>query len=88
MAARLIPFVLGATSFGFLLAALFFARFYRDTRDGLFVYFALGFVLEALGRALSAFESAPNVGDPSIYLLRTLAYSFILLGIYRKNRAS
>lgn len=86
MAARLVPFVLGATVFGFLLAALFFVRFYRETRDSLFVCFALAFALEAISRTLPVFATDANSGDPTIYLLRTLAYSLILLGIYRKNR--
>ena len=86
MTARLVSFALGATAFGFLIAALFFARFYRDTRDSLFVYFAAAFGIEAVNRALFAFARAPNEGDPSLYLVRAFAYSLILMGVYRKNR--
>lgn len=86
MSAPLVPLMLGATAFGFLVAALFFVRFFRDTRDGLFMYFAIAFVIEALNRCVLAFAPRPNEGDPSLYLLRAFAYSLILVGIYRKNR--
>ena len=84
---RLAPFVLGAISLGSLIAALFFARFYRDTRDALFLHFSLAFALEGINRALLAFSaSPPNEAAPVFYILRAVAYSIILLGIYRKNR--
>lgn len=86
MTARLAPFVLGAIAMASVAAALFFGRFYRDTRDPLFLYFSAAFALEAISRTLMAFTPAPNEGAPELYLLRALAYSLILIGIYQKNR--
>jgi hypothetical protein len=86
MAARMAPFALGAVAMASLVAALFFARFYRDTRDPLFLYFAAAFGLEAVNRTLLAFAPAPNEADPILYLVRAFAYSLILFGIYQKNR--
>jgi hypothetical protein len=86
IAARLASFVLGALAMASLVAALFFARFYRDTRDPLFLYFAAAFGLEAVNRTLLAFSPAPNEADPRLYLVRAFAYSLILFGIYQKNR--
>ena len=77
--------MLGAISMASLIAAMFFGRFYRDTRDPLFLYFAAAFGLESINRALLAFSPFPNEADPLFYLLRAFAYSFILAGIYRKN---
>ena len=85
--ASLTPFLLGAIVGVSLVAALFFARFYRDTGDQLFLFFAGAFVLESGSRTLLAFWSAaPNEGYPAIYVLRAVAYSLIVIGIYRKNR--
>ena len=86
MTARLAPFVLGAIAMGSAIAALFFARFYRDARDPLFLYFAAAFGFEAVNRTVLALAPAPNEASPLMYLLRAFAYSLILVGIYRKNR--
>jgi hypothetical protein len=80
------PFVLGATACGFFVSALFFLRFYRDTRDSLFVYFAVAFAIEAVNRGLYAASPTLNEGVPTLYVVRAVAYSLILIGIYRKNR--
>jgi hypothetical protein len=86
MMARLAPFVLGGIAMACLTAALFFARFYRDTRDPLFLYFSAAFAIEAASRTLLAFSPSPNEGAPELYLLRALGYSLILVGIVQKNR--
>jgi hypothetical protein len=86
LAARLAPFVLGAIAMASLVAALFFIRFHRETRDPLFLYFAAAFGLEAVNRTLLAFQATPNEASPYLYILRAFAYSIILFGIYRKNR--
>jgi uncharacterized membrane protein HdeD (DUF308 family) len=86
MGAWLTPFVLGAIAFGYFLAALFFLRFYRDTKDALFVYFATAFIIEGVNRTLFAASSTPNEARPALYVIRAVAYGLILLGVYRKNR--
>ena len=45
-------FLLGAMAMGCAMTALFFLRFYRDTRDRLFLYFGLSFLIEAVNRTL------------------------------------
>ena len=84
----LVHFLSGAVSFGFALAALFFLRFWRDSRDSLFVYFAMAFALLALGQAVVTF-SATFVEDRSwAYLIRLAGFGMLLLGIARKNRSA
>ncbi|MEO5820603.1 MAG: DUF5985 family protein [Vicinamibacteraceae bacterium] len=83
---QMAPFALGAVAMASLVAALFFARFYRDTRDPLFLYFAAAFAVESVNRTLLALLQPPNEAAPGLYLLRAFAYSLILVGIYRKNR--
>jgi uncharacterized membrane protein HdeD (DUF308 family) len=82
----LVPFVLGAMALGSAIAALFFARFYRDSSDTLFLCFAAAFGLDALTRTLLAFSANPNEGSPEHYLLRAFGYGLILFGVYWKNR--
>lgn len=86
LATRFAPFLLGGIVMASVTVALFFARFYRETRDVLFLYFAAAFAVEALNRTVLAFQDAPNEGSPSLYILRAFAYSLILVGIYQKNR--
>ncbi|HXG89803.1 MAG TPA: DUF5985 family protein [Vicinamibacterales bacterium] len=87
MTMRLAPFALGAVAMASLVVALFFVRFYRDSRDTLFLYFAAAFAIESVNRGLLAFAPTPNEGVAELYLLRAFAYSLIVVGIYRKNQA-
>ena len=81
----LIPFLSGAISAGFLVAGLFFLRFWKKTRDGLFAAFAIAFWLLGLNQALLAFSSAPAEERTWLYLLRLAAFALILVAIWRKN---
>ena len=83
---RLVPFVLGAIAMASLAVSLFFVRFYRETRDPLFLFFAAAFGVEAINRTVLAFQAAPNEASPYLYIMRAFGYSLILVGIYRKNR--
>lgn len=80
-------FLLGLIVMGCLVAGLFFLRFWRKTRDRLFVIFALAFWLLALNWALLAFTSQDEA-RPGLYAIRLLAFVLILLGIIDKNRAA
>ena len=80
-----VPFVLGAIAMASAVASMFFVRFYRETRDPLFLYFAAAFAIEAVNRTVLAFQATPNEASPYLYILRAFSYSLILVGIYRKN---
>ena len=82
----LIDFLSGAVTFGFLVAGLFFLRFWRRTRETLFVAFALAFWLLGLNQALLVFTDIPLEERSWLYLLRLAAFSLILVSIWRKNR--
>lgn len=84
--ATLINFLSGAVTFGFIVAGLFFLRFWKRTRDGLFVAFALAFWLLGLTQALLAFTDIPVEERSWLFLLRLAAFSLILISIWRKNR--
>lgn len=78
-------FVAGAVVAGFLLAGLFFLRFWRRTRDSLFLAFAVAFWLLGLSQALLAITRVIIEDRSWIYVIRLGAFSTILLAIVRKN---
>lgn len=84
----LLPFLSGAVTMGFAIAAIFFLRFWRDTRDGLFLSFALAFLLLGLVQALLALGNVPVEERSWIYLIRLVAFLIILAAIVRKNLSS
>ena len=84
----LYDFLSGAVALGFFVCGLFFARFWRRTRDGLFMAFALAFSLLGLGQAILALANIPTEERGSIYLLRLAAFALIIVAIVRKNRGA
>jgi Family of unknown function (DUF5985) len=82
----LYDFLSGAVAAGFLVCALFFLRFWRRTRDGLFLAFALAFLLLGIGQTVLALGNIPTEERGSLYLIRLAAFLLILVGIYRTNR--
>jgi Family of unknown function (DUF5985) len=82
----LFDFLSGAITMGFLVAGFFFLRFWKRTRDSLFLAFAAAFWLLGLGQALLAFTEIPVEERSWLFLLRLAAFSLILVSIWRKNR--
>lgn len=82
----LFDFLSGAITMGFVVAGLFFLRFWKRTHEGLFVAFALAFWLLGLTQALLAFTNIPVEERSWLYLLRLAAFSLILVSIWLKNR--
>ena len=81
----LYDFLSGAVALGFAVCALFFLRFWRRTREELFLAFALAFLLLGIGQTILALANIPTEERSSIYLLRLAAFLLILVAIYRKN---
>ena len=82
----LYPFLSGAVTFGFMLAGLFFLRFWKRTRDSLFLAFAAAFWLLGLNQALLALTDIPVEERSWLYLLRLAAFAIIIVSIWMKNR--
>jgi hypothetical protein len=78
-------FLLGAIAMGSAVAALLFLRFWRQSHDRLFLYFAASFALEALNRALFALNGARSEEATLYYFVRLVAYGLILWAIIEKN---
>jgi len=77
-------FISGMEAMGFLIVGLFFLRFWRRTRDGLFRIFAFAFWL--LAADFAAFPLTGIVrGQGLFYLFRLAAFILIIAGILGKN---
>jgi hypothetical protein len=79
-------FFVGVIVTGSLVAAAFFLRFWRQTRDLLFLAFCASFAIEGLNRFAVLFLERPEEGDPVVYLIRLFSYLLILAAIVHKNR--
>ncbi len=79
-------FIAGALMAGYLVVALFFLRFYRETGDRLFAIFASAFFLMAVQR-LALFYYGELAGA-WVYGLRLVAFLLILFAIIDKNRSA
>ncbi|EHK55515.1 DUF5985 family protein [Allomesorhizobium alhagi] len=79
-------FVSGLITMGFVVAGLFFLRFWRRTGDQLFAAFAVAFWMLATNQALLVFVRIPIEERSWLYLLRLGAFTLILLAVIAKNR--
>jgi hypothetical protein len=80
-------FLLGFVAACSLVAGLFFLRFYRSTRDPLFLAFLIFFVVQGCTNAVSLELANPNIGTPMIFLTRLLSVLVVLAAILWKNLA-
>ena len=80
-------FLLGVIVTGSLVASAFFLKFWRQTRDTLFLGFAAAFAIEGVNRIAFLFVDHPDEGNPVIYMVRLFSYLLILAAIVNKNRA-
>lgn len=79
-------FLLGVIVTASLTAGIFFLKFWRRTRDPLFLAFSVAFIIEGLNRVGFLFVDRPNEGTPIIYTVRLLAFLLIVAAIVWKNR--
>jgi hypothetical protein len=79
-------FLHGATFMGCIVAAVYFLRFWRDTRDRLFVLFAVAFAVLAMNRAALALTHPTAESTPYFYLARLAAFLLIAFAVIDKNR--
>lgn len=67
-------------------ASLFFWRFWKETRDRLFAFFAGAFALLGVNYLVLALNPRTSEVRPYFYLIRLLAFLLIIVGILDKNR--
>lgn len=81
----LVAFLTGAVTIGYVVAALFFLKFWRRTGDRLFTAFAAAFGLLAVNQAVPVLFGIPDEALGGVYLLKLAAFLLIILAILRKN---
>ena len=85
---ELYAFLGGAVAFGFVIASVFFLKFWKQTRDVLFLAFAVSFLLLGLAQALVTLSNMPIEERSPLFLLRLAAFAIIIVSIWWKNRTS
>jgi len=88
MSDTLTPILIGAAAMASLTVALFFLRFWRQTRDGLFLWFAIAFATDAATRLLEGLSPVSDEREPLVYIPRLITFALIILAIVQKNRPS
>ena len=83
-----IYFLSGAVTLGYMLAAVFFLRFWKRTADVLFVSFSVAFALLSVGQIVVASANIYVEDSSAAYLVRLAAFTIIILAVWRKNRPS
>ena len=78
--------LIGAIAMASAIASLFFLRFWRDTKDSFFLFFAASFLLEAANRVALGLSRDPNEASPLFYFVRLISFVLILVAIAYKNR--
>ena len=80
--------VSGAIVMGYLVVGLFFLRFWKQTRDRLFLIFAVAFWILGIQRGALAIDRTTVEAHTSLYLVRLFAFLLILAAIVDKNRGA
>lgn len=86
MSPQLTPILVGIIACGSLTAAVFFLRFWMQTRDRFFIFFALSFAIEGVNRVILYLSVGLSEEAPVYYLVRLVAYGLIVAAIVDKNR--
>lgn len=79
-------FLRGALAVACWLAGIFFLRFWRQTRDRLFIFFLLAFWALAIHWVALALVNPGMESRHFLMLLRLAAFVLIIVGIVDKNR--
>jgi hypothetical protein len=83
----LLLLVSGAIVMGYAVAGLFFLRFWRATRDRLFLILSGAFWILGIQRLVLAFTRDMVEDHTALYLVRLFAFLLILAAIVDKNRS-
>ncbi|HEX6902197.1 MAG TPA: DUF5985 family protein [Thermoanaerobaculia bacterium] len=78
--------LMGGIAMGWVVAGLFFFRFWRQSRDRFFLFFAASFWIEAINRVALGLWASADETNPLFYGIRLVSYGLILLAIWQKNR--
>jgi hypothetical protein len=86
MDVEIYPMLMGAVAMASLVATLFFLRFWWQTRDVLFLFFAAAFGLDTVSRVALGLSHPSDELEPFYYLVRLVMFGLIIAAIIQKNR--
>lgn len=81
-----VHFLYGSVAMGCAVLAVLFLRFWRQSRDQLFVWFSCAFTMLGVSYILLGTIAFATEWRVSIFVVRLLAFCLILYGIVAKNR--
>jgi hypothetical protein len=79
-------FLAGAASISLLVIAMFFLRFWKVTRDRLFLFFSGAFLILMVERIIRASMTVETEWAPYVYTVRLAAFILIIVAVIDKNR--
>ena len=85
MASVLSNFLSGAIAMGYVVAGVFFIRFWLRVRDFLFLAFALAFWLLAANQTIVTLSGISREELSEVYILRLIAFTIVIIAVLRKN---
>jgi len=78
-------FLLGIIATASAAIGVLFFKYWRRTRDPLFLSFGAAFLIDGFNQVWLLAQPHPNNANPGYYLIRLFSFLIILAGILRKN---
>jgi Family of unknown function (DUF5985) len=78
-------FLLGVIATASVAIGVLFLKYWRRTRDGLFLSFGAAFLIDGFDRVWLLAQQHPHIANPAYYLVRLFSFLIILAGILSKN---
>ncbi len=78
-------FLLGVVATLYAISGLFFLKFWRRTRDSLFLAFGASFLIQGINSASRALMPEPNQGSLGSFVIGLAASLLLVIAIIRKN---
>lgn len=85
MQSEINAFMLGGVVIASAIAALFFLKFWRQTKDRFFLFFAVAFACDSLTRTLLVMIPRSDEQEPLFYIGRLMTFGLIIAAIVDKN---
>ncbi len=82
------PFLFGMIAAECAVIALFFLKFWSKSKDRLFLFFSIAFLILGLERVGLVLFGSPDEPRSLIYVLRLIAFGVITYAVVDKNKRS
>jgi len=81
----MLTFLNGVVAMGCFVAGLFFLKFWRSSRDRLFLTFGVAFWIFCVNYGVLGLAAFADEQRPYVFLLRLVGFVAILWGVVEKN---